>query len=205
MARFYSVDGISPVVAPTAFVHPDAVLTGDVIIGDGCYIGPMASLRGDFGRVTVLRGANIQDSCVVHCFPGRDVIVHEDGHVGHGAVLHGCTVERGALIGINSVVMDGAVIGERSFVGANAFVPEGMYVPPQHLAVGAPAKVRRELRPAELDWKANGTRLYQQLAERCRQTLAPTESLLAVEEERPRVSTGDDLASPLGEYRDQAT
>lgn len=202
MAHVYEVDGVVPVVAPTAFVHPDAVLTGDVIVGDHCYVGPLASLRGDFGRVTVADGANVQDACLLHCFPGRDVVVREDGHIGHGAVLHGCTVEPGALIGINSVVMDGAVVGERAFVGANALVPEGMRVPDRHLALGTPATIRRELESAELDWKANGTRLYQELADRCRRTLAPADPLDRVDPERSRVSTGDGEAAPLREHRD---
>jgi phenylacetic acid degradation protein len=112
MARVYAIDGIIPVIDPTAFVHPTAVLTGDVIIEAGCYVGPCASLRGDFGRLILRRGANIQDNSTMHSFPASDTVVGEDGHVGHGAILHGCTVERNALVGMNAVVMDGAVIGD---------------------------------------------------------------------------------------------
>lgn len=110
--RVYAIDGIVPVVDPTAYVHPSAVLIGDVIVGPGCYVGPCASLRGDFGRLILEAGANLQDTCVMHGFPGTDTVVEENGHVGHGAVLHGCRVGRNALIGMNAVIMDNAVIGE---------------------------------------------------------------------------------------------
>lgn len=201
MARVYEIDGIVPVVDPTAFVHPDAVLIGDVIVGPGCYIGPLASLRGDFGRVTVETGANVQDSCVLHCFPGRDVIVRADGHIGHGAVLHGCDIGAGALIGINSVIMDGAVVGARAFVAANSFVKAEDQVPEAHLAAGTPAVVVRELTDQEMAWKANGTVAYQALAARSRATLRPATALEAVEANRGRVSTGTTTAVPLRDYR----
>lgn len=201
MARVYEIDGIVPVIDPTAFVHPDAVLIGDVIVGPRCYVGPLASLRGDFGRVTVEAGANVQDSCVLHCFPGRDVLVREDGHVGHGAVLHGCDVGAGALIGINSVIMDGAVIGARAFVAANSFVKAEDQVPQGHLAAGTPAVVVRELTEQEMAWKANGTATYQDLAVRSLATLRPTTPLAAVEANRGRVSTGTSTAVPLRDYR----
>ena len=197
----FAIEGVIPVVHPSAFVHPTAVLIGDVIIGSGCYIGPLASLRGDFGRVAVGTGANVQDGCVLHCFPGRDVVVEEDGHVGHGAILHGCHVGRGVLVGMNSVVMDGTVIGELSFVGANSFVPADVTVPPRHVIAGSPAKVLRELTDEELAWKANGTRVYQELAQRSLATLRPVEPLAAVEEDRPTLSTNRDTAVPLREYR----
>ena len=104
----YSLEGITPVVHPDAFVHETAVLIGDVIIGSGCYIGPNASLRGDFGRIVIKQGANVQDTCVMHTFPGKDCIVERDGHIGHGAVLHGCLIGVNAMVGMNAVVMDDA-------------------------------------------------------------------------------------------------
>ena len=197
----FAIEGVIPVVDPSAFVHPTAVLIGDVIVGPGCYIGPLASLRGDFGRVIVSVGSNVQDGCVLHCFPGRDVVVEEDGHVGHGAILHGCRVGRGVLVGMNSVVMDGTVIGEFSFVGANSFVPADVDVPPRHVIAGNPAKVLRELTDEELAWKANGTRVYQELARRSLATLRPVEPLAALEENRPMLSANRDTAVPLREYR----
>ena len=118
MTKVYSIDGVTPVVHPTAFVHPTAVLIGDVIVGPRCYIGPLASLRGDFGRILINEGANIQDSCVLHGFAESDTVVDVDGHIGHGAVLHGCKIGRNALVGMNAIVMDDAIIGESSIVGA---------------------------------------------------------------------------------------
>lgn len=200
-AQVYEIDGVRPVVDPTAFVHPAAVLIGDVIVGPGCYVAPLASLRGDFGRIILKAGANVQDSCVLHAFPGRDVVLEEDAHVGHGAVLHGCLVERGVLIGMNSVVMDGATIGAEAFVAANSFVPGDFEVPPRHLAVGSPAKVGRPLTDVEIAWKANGTRLYQELAARSRATMRRVAPLTDVEPDRPRVSTGREAAVPLREFR----
>src|SRR5258705_11521329 len=148
-----SIDGAIPVVDPTAYVHPSAVLIGDVIIGPGCYIGPTACLRGDFGRLEVRAGANVQDSCVLHAYPGVETVVEEDGHIGHGAILHGCTIKRDALVGMNAVVNDSAVIGESAVVAAMAFVKAEMVVPPRSLVAGIPARVLRELSDEELAWK----------------------------------------------------
>ena len=126
----YAIDGVIPVVDPTAYVHPSAVLIGDVIVGPGCYVGPCASLRGDFGRLILEAGANLQDTCVMHGFPGTDTVVGKNGHIGHGAVLHGCTVRRDALVGMNAVLMDEAEIGAEAIVAACAFVPAGARVAP---------------------------------------------------------------------------
>jgi carbonic anhydrase/acetyltransferase-like protein (isoleucine patch superfamily) len=204
MARAYEIDGVVPVVDPLAFVHPDAVLVGDVVVGAGCYVGPLACLRGDFGRVEVRPGANVQDGCVLHCFPGATTLVEEDGHVGHGTVLHGCRVGRGALVGMNSVVMDGAVVGERAFIGAGSFVKTGAEVPARHLAAGTPARVVRELTDAELAWKANGTRAYQDLAARSAATLRAVEPLAADDPRRRTFATpaaAERVHVTLHEYR----
>ncbi len=162
----YDFEGIRPVVSPSAFVHPTAVLIGDVIIGPNCLVGPAAVLRGDIGRLELKAGSNIQDTCVVHCFPGKDVVVHEHGHVGHGAVLHGCTVGRNALIGMNAVLMDDVTVGENSIVGALAFVKERTEIPPSTLWAGSPAKQLRTLSEEEVGWKTRGTAVYQHLAAR---------------------------------------
>jgi phenylacetic acid degradation protein len=183
----YEFEGIRPVVDPTAFVHPTAVLIGDVIVGAGCLVAPGASLRGDIGRITMEAGSNIQDNCVVHCFPGKDVLVAQDGHVGHGAVLHGCTIERNALVGMSSVIMDDAVIGESSFVAALSFVKAGMIVPQRTLVGGIPAKILRELQDDEIDWKSQGTGHYQHLARRHLETARQVDPLAAVEPDRGRV------------------
>ena len=153
----YEFEGVRPVVDPAAFIHPTAVLIGDVIIGPGCLVGPGASLRGDIGRIIMQEGSNMQDNCIIHCFPGKDVIIEENGHIGHGAVLHGCTIKRNALIGMNSVIMDDAVIGENAFVAALSFVKAGMEVPANMLVGGIPAKIMRELKADEIDWKTQGT------------------------------------------------
>ncbi len=186
----YSLEGITPVVHPEAYVHETAVLIGDVIIGAGCYIGPNASLRGDFGRIIVKAGANVQDTCVMHSFPGKDCIVERDGHIGHGAVLHGCRIGSNAMVGMNAVVMDDAVIGESSIVAAAAFVASGFECPPRSLVIGVPAKVKRELSDKEVDWKTRGTGEYQQLAVRCRASLVRTEALTEPEADRGRMELG---------------
>ena len=154
----YQIDGLTPVVPDESYVHPTAVLIGDVILGKGVYVGPNASLRGDFGRIVVKDGANIQDNCVMHGFPEQDTVVEEDGHIGHSAILHGCVIRRNALVGMNAVVMDGAVIGENSIVGAAAFVKAKAEMPANHLIIGSPAKAIRELSEQELAWKQQGTR-----------------------------------------------
>jgi phenylacetic acid degradation protein len=182
----YSLDGLIPVVAASAFVHPQAVLIGDVIVSEGCYVGPCASLRGDFGRIIIGTGANVQDCCVLHSFPAKDTVLEQDAHVGHGAVLHGCIVRRGALIGIGAIVMDDAVVEEEAFVGAASFVRAGFVVPARTLVTGVPARVVRDLKPEELAWKAAGTREYQQLAVRSLATLRECVPLKAPEANRPR-------------------
>lgn len=182
----YEIDGLRPVIHPSAFVHPDAVLIGDVIIGPRCYVAPLASLRGDFGRIVLEEGANVQDTCVIHGFPGSDTVVETDGHVGHGAVLHSCRVGRNALIGMNAVVMDNAIVGDSAFVAAGALVKAGMEVPPRMLAAGMPAKVLRELTEQELAWKITGTRCYQDLTLRSRSTLKPCEPLTEIDAGRKR-------------------
>lgn len=167
----YSLDGLTPVVDPTAYVHPSAVLIGDVIVGPHCYVGPLASLRGDFGRIVLEEGANLQDTCVMHGFPGGDTVVGQDGHIGHGAVLHGCRIGRNALVGMNAVVMDNAVVGAESIVGAAAFVKAGMEIPPRSMVVGAPAKILRQVSDSEIAWKTLGTGQYHELAVRSMQTM----------------------------------
>ena len=195
----YEIDGIKPVIHPTAFVHPDAVLIGDVIVGPRCYVAPLASLRGDFGRIILEEGSNLQDTCVMHGFPGTDTVVEEDGHIGHGAVLHGCRVGRNALIGMNTVIMDNAVIGESSIVAAAAFVKAGVEIPPRMLVAGVPAKAIRPLTDEEMRWKSAGTATYQDLTRRSLATMEETVPLTAVETDRKRIHMPDVV--PLVELR----
>ena len=189
--KVYAIDGIVPVVDPTAYVHPSAVLIGDVIVGPDCYVGPCACLRGDFGRLILERGSNLQDTCVMHGFPGTDTVVEEDGHIGHGAVLHGCRIGRNALVGMNAVIMDNVVIGEASIIAASAFVKAGSEIPPRMLVAGVPAKVIRPLSDEEIRWKGEGTATYQDLTRRCLATLVETTPLTAVEADRPRIHMPD--------------
>ena len=185
----YSLDGRhAPVVHADAFVHETAVLIGDVIIGADCYIGPNASLRGDFGRIVLEKGANLQDTCVMHSFPGKDCIVETDGHIGHGAVLHGCHIGANAMVGMNAVVMDDVNIGESSIVAAVAFVSAGFECPPRSLVMGVPARIKRQLTDQEVEWKARGTVEYQQLARRCSATLKKVEALTEPEPDRRRIN-----------------
>jgi len=199
--RVFAIDGIIPVVDPSSYVHPSAVLIGDVIVGPGCYVGPCASLRGDFGRLILERGVNVQDTCVMHGFPGSDTIVAEDGHIGHGAVLHGCRIGRNALVGMNAVIMDNVVVGESSIIAACAFVRAGMDVPPRSLVAGVPAKVMRRLSEQEMAWKVEGTLTYQELTQRSLATLVETEALSAVEPDRKRFDLPG--VQPLIELRKQ--
>lgn len=187
----YAIDGVTPVVDPSAYVHPTAVLIGDVIVGANCYVGPCASLRGDFGRIVLEAGANVQDTCVIHGFPSADTVVEENGHVGHGAVLHSCVVKRDALVGMNAVVMDEAVVGERAIVAACAFVPAGMQIPPAVLVAGLPAKVKRPLSDDEIAWKLEGTLTYQDLARRSLATMTEVMPLTRPEPDRKRVPAPD--------------
>jgi len=188
MVKVYEIDGVRPVVHPSAYVHPSAVLIGDVIVGPRCYVGPLASLRGDFGRLILEEGANIQDTCVMHGFPGDDTVVEADGHIGHGAVLHGCRVGRNAMVGMNAVVMDRAVIGAESIVAAMSFVKANMVIPPRSMVMGTPAKVMRELTDDDVQWKSFGTRQYHELAVRSHQSMREVDALLEVEPDRQRIA-----------------
>lgn len=181
----YAIDGVTPVVHPSAYVHPSAVLIGDVIVGPGCYIGPCASLRGDFGRIVLQAGVNVQDTCVIHGFPGSETLVETNGHIGHGAVLHGCTIRHDALVGMNAVVMDEAEVGACSIVAACAFVRAGLKLPEKSLIAGLPAKVMRALSEDEIHWKLQGTQQYQDLTLRCRASLTEVEPLREIEAGRP--------------------
>lgn len=184
----YAIADLIPVIDPSAYVHPTAVLIGDVIVEKNCYIGPNAVLRGDFGRIILKQGCNVQDTCVVHSFPEKDCIIEQDGHIGHGAILHGCRIGRNALVGMNAVVMDDADIGDESLVAATAFVKSGFTCPPRSLLAGSPAKVKRQLTDEEIDWKSQGTLEYQHLAHRCHTQMQEITPLTEVQANRPRFS-----------------
>jgi phenylacetic acid degradation protein len=199
MPKVYAIDGITPVVHPSAFVHPSAVLIGDVIVAARAYIGPCACLRGDFGRIVVEEGANIQDTCMLHGFPGKDTVVGAGATIGHGAVLHGCVVRRGALVGMNCVVNDNAEVGEDAVVAALAFVKAEARVEARTLVAGIPARALRTLTEQELRWKKDNMHLYQQLAERSAGSMKLVDALVEVEPDRKRIDIPG--AVPLSELK----
>ncbi|HWU64937.1 MAG TPA: phenylacetic acid degradation protein PaaY [Ensifer sp.] len=182
----YAFEGIIPVVDPTSYVHPTAVLIGDVKVGPRCYIGPGASLRGDFGRITVVGDTSIQDNCVLHTGSGSDCIVERGATVGHSAILHGCTIGVNALVGMHAVVLDGAVVGEDSLVAALSLVKNDAQMPPRHLIAGNPAKPVRELAEEAIRWRNNGEGEYQRLADRSLAALVECAPLAVAEEGRRR-------------------
>ena len=185
----YSFGGFVPVIHESAFVHPQAAVTGNVIIGRDVYIGPGAALRGDWGGIEIADGCNVQENCTIHAFPGVTVVLEEAAHIGHGAVIHGARIGRNALIGINAVVMDHAVVGVGSIIGALTFVPSEMIIPERKVAVGSPARVVRDVSDEMLAWKTDGTRLYQQLPTMMRESWKQVEPLREVPADRPTQAT----------------
>ena len=186
----YEFDGFVPVVHESAFVHPNATVTGNVIIGRDVYVGPGAAIRGDWGGVVIEDGCNVQESCTVHMFPGVTVVLEESAHVGHGAIVHGARIGRNALVGMNAVVMDNATVGAGCVVGALCFVPAGMQIPERKVVVGNPAKIVKDVSDEMLAWKTEGTALYQRLPARLHATLRPCEPLREVPPGRREQESG---------------
>ena len=182
----YSFGGFIPVIHESAFVHPQAAVTGNVIIGRDVYVGPGAALRGDWGGIEIADGCNVQENCTIHAFPGVTVVLEESAHIGHGAVIHGARIGRNALIGMNAVVMDHAVVGAGSIVGALTFVPSEMTIPERKVAVGAPARIVRDVTDEMLAWKTDGTLLYQKLPAMMRFNWRASEPLREVPPDRPK-------------------
>jgi phenylacetic acid degradation protein/carnitine operon protein CaiE len=182
---FYSFKGFRPVADPTAFVHPQAVVTGNVIIGRDVYIGPGAALRGDWGGIVIEDGCNVQENCTIHMFPGMTVYLRRGAHIGHGAIIHGAEIGPNCLVGMNAVIMDRVVLGEGCIVGALSFVREGEIVAPRSLMAGNPARYIREVSDEMLAWKTKGTALYQALPSEMHAHWAPCEPLEKPEENRP--------------------
>jgi len=159
----YEFNGYRPVVHESAFVHPQAAVTGNVLIGRDVYIGPGAAIRGDWGRIIIEDGCNVQENCTVHMFPGVTVLLREGAHIGHGAIIHGAMIGRNCLVGMNAVIMDEVQLGDESIVGALCFLAPGTIIPPRSLVVGNPHRIVKEVTDEQLHWKTEGTRLYQQL------------------------------------------
>lgn len=186
MANIFEFNGYKPVVHRSAFIHPNATVTGNVIIGKDVYIGPGAAVRGDWGEIIIEDGCNVQENCTIHMFPGTTVLLKESAHVGHGAIIHGATLGKNCLIGMNSVIMDNAVIGEECIVGALSFVPAGMVIENRKVIVGNPAKVVKDVSDEMIKWKTMGTALYQQLPADCYASLKACEPLRRMPAYRPK-------------------
>ena len=178
----YQFKGYTPVVHESSFVHPLAAVTGNVIIGKNCYIGPGAAIRGDWGQIILEDGVNVQENCTVHMFPGKSITLKESAHVGHGAIIHGANLGRNCLIGMNTVIMDDAEIGDECIIGAMAFVKAETKIPNRSLVVGNPAKVIKQVSDEMIAWKTKGTALYQELPKECHESLKEIEPLREVPE-----------------------
>jgi len=189
VANVFAFDGFVPVIHESAFVHPNATVTGNVVIGRDVYVGPGAAIRGDWGGIVIDDGCNVQEGCTIHMFPGVTVHLEASAHIGHGAIVHGARVGENALIGMNAVIMDNAVVGAESIVGALCFVPSEMEIPPRSVVVGNPAKIVKQVSDEMLAWKTEGTALYQALPARLRESLRPTEALREMPPDRARQQT----------------
>jgi len=180
----YGFNGFIPVVDASSFIHPLAAVTGNVIIGKDCYIGPGAAIRGDWGQIVLEDGVNVQENCTVHMFPGKSIVLKEGAHVGHGAIVHGANLGKNCLIGMNAVIMDDATIGDECIVGALTFVKAGSQYQARQVIAGNPAKVIKEVSNEMIAWKTEGTKLYQQLPKECYDTLREVEPLREIPEDR---------------------
>lgn len=184
----YEFNGYRPVVHPSAFVHPQAAVTGNVIIGRDVYIGPGAALRGDWGEIVVKEGCNVQENCTIHMFPGIKVVLEAGAHIGHGAIIHGAHVGRNCLVGMNAVLMDNVELGEECIVGALAFLPADSIWERRKVIVGNPAKAVKDVSDEMIAWKTEGTRLYQGLPAQLHATLRECEPLREVDKSRPPIT-----------------
>jgi len=183
---FYSFKEFVPVVHESSFVHPQAAIAGNVVIGKNCYIGPGAALRGDWGAIIVEDGCNVQENCVIHMFPGVTVLLKESAHIGHGAIVHGAMIGRNCLVGMNSVVMDNVELGDESIVGASSFIKESEKIPPRSLVVGNPAKIIKQVSDEMIAWKTQGTKLYQELPKEMFESFKPSKPLNEIPKDRPQ-------------------
>ena len=187
--NIFEFEGFRPVIHETAFIHPNATVTGNVIIGRDVYVGPGAAIRGDWGGIVIEDGCNVQENCTVHMFPGVTVVLETSAHIGHGAIVHGGRIGRNSLIGMNAVVMDNAVVGAECIVGALCFIPAEMQIPDRKVVVGNPAKIVKDVSDEMIAWKTEGTKLYQALPAQLRHSLRSCEPLREVPNDRPAQQT----------------
>lgn len=181
----FEFNGFRPVIKESSFIHPNATVTGNVIIGENVYVGPGAAIRGDWGQIIIEDGCNVQENCTIHMFPGTTTLLKKGAHIGHGAIIHGGIIGENCLIGMNSVVMDDVIMEEECIIGALCFVPGKMHLPKRSLVVGNPAKIIKEVSDEMIAWKTQGTALYQALPKECHDTLKECEPLREIEKDRP--------------------
>lgn len=194
----YSFEGFIPVIHESSFIHPQAAVIGNVIIGRDVYVGPGAAIRGDWGGIVIEDGCNVQENCTLHMFPGKTMTLQKGAHIGHGAIIHGAQIGFNCLVGMNAVLMDDVVLGNECIVGALAFLKAGMVVPDRKLVVGNPAQILRDISDEMMAWKTEGTALYQQLPKACFETMRAVEPLRSIPEDRPTQKT---QYSTLQEFR----
>lgn len=185
MPNIFEFKGFRPVIHPSSFIHPNAAVTGNVIIGKDVYIGPGAALRGDWGGIVIEDGCNIQENCTLHMFPGVTMTLYKGAHIGHGAVVHGADIGENCLVGMNAVIMDRVTLGKESIVGALTFLAADQDIPPRSLVVGNPGKIIKKVSDAMIAWKTKGTELYQQLPGEMQSQWGPCESLRELPHDRP--------------------
>jgi phenylacetic acid degradation protein len=182
----YEFNGYKPVIHISSFIHPQACVTGNVIIGKNVYVGPGAAIRGDWGQIIIEDGCNVQENCTIHMFPGTTVVLKEAAHIGHGAIIHGARIGKNVLVGMNAVLMDDVLVGDNCIIGALTFVPANMIIPERKIVVGNPAKIIKDVSDDMIEWKSEGTRLYQQLPAELYDTLKECEPLREIEANRPK-------------------
>jgi len=181
----YEFKGFIPVVHESSFIHPQAAVTGNVIIGKDVYVGPGAAIRGDWGEINIEDGCNVQENCTIHMFPGKTMVLKAGAHIGHGAIIHGANIGANTLIGMNAVIMDDVTIGDECIVGALSFVKAGTQIPNRKMVVGNPATIIKDVSDEMINWKTKGTALYQQLPKECYETLKAVEPLREIPANRP--------------------
>jgi len=194
----YEFNGFIPVIHESSFVHPQAAVTGNVIIGKNVYIGPGAAIRGDWGEISIEDGCNVQENCTIHMFPGKSMVLKAGAHIGHGAIIHGANIGLNCLVGMNAVIMDDVNVGDECIVGALCFIKSGMQIPNRKMVVGNPAMIIKDVSDEMIDWKTKGTALYQQLPKECHETLKAVEPLRKIPENRP---TQEAFYKTLEEFR----
>jgi phenylacetic acid degradation protein len=191
MPNIFSFKGYKPVIHESAFIHPNAAVTGNVIIGKNVYVGPGAAIRGDWGKIVIKDGCNVQENCTIHMFPGVTVILEEGAHMGHGSIVHGSHIGKNSMIGMNAVVMDNVKVGDNCIIGALCFVPEGMNIPNRKVIVGNPAKIVKDVSDEMLEWKTEGTKIYQSLPKELHETLTSCEPLRKEPKDREDIMKQD--------------